>query len=243
MKTNGDCVLPCFWGIVPGKSLWQDVQSSMGYLDLLVRDYPGKAGVIHATTFNLEDDLRNSLSFYEQNGVVQVINFSVKDPTRYAPYYELRNIMEHLGAPAYVAIDLLIGGPGGTPDVAKYYLIIHYGETQNGPWVKMPWVRLNYGGRALKIGNRYRFCPTDLHFEAIGYETPRLTSEGLVLHLQSLESPMTIEELSTAFGKSYYSMPPDIEKSAGVSVQEFYRKIMESDEPACFDTPINFWPG
>lgn len=33
-----------------------------------------------------------------------------------------------------------------------------------------------------------------------------------------------------------------IDEAAGISVEEFYQLFMQTEEPACFDSPHNIWP-
>jgi hypothetical protein len=244
MATNGNCSLPCFWGLIPGENSWSHTQQLLEYLNLPLRRYSREVGVYCKTNLFLENDpmFRGTLTFYEQDEYVKIIGFSSNDPTL-SSYYELQNVMSDLGVPAYIGINLVVGGPTGTPDFTIYDIVIHYGELLEEPWVDRPWARLVYSGTAFKVGERYRFCPTDLELKELG-GTPnnQRFGSGLSLKLQSLQNPVSLEELATISGKDYLSEPPTIEEAVGISVQEFYNQVMGSEDVVCFDTPIEFWP-
>jgi hypothetical protein len=243
MRTNANCVLPCFWGLVPGESKWGIVRNIMAYLRLQVRrPLVGTPGD-YSIAFDLGEGpvIHGSVGFLEQSDIVQVIRFGANDITQ-APSYDLANVMKDLGMPAYVGIDLRIGlseGPPKTPstsEVSSYGIIVAYGDKMGKPWPENPWAIFSYSGGAFKIGDHYRFCPTNLLLKGLVAEkATNWLPKGFRLALQSSESSMNVEELG--------GMPelPDIESATGISLQEFYRRIVEGEEPACFDTPIKFW--
>ena len=244
LQTNGGCALPCFWGITPGESPWQEIQSFSEYLNLSMYNVPGKTGkgFLHSASFSIkgEPTIDGGITFYEEDGIVRVVGVGANHISQ-ATYYRMKNVMRDLGIPAYIGIDLWIKGPSGTPTFAHYSITVWYGEIQ-GYHIEAPWARFNYDAVALKIGDHYRLCPTDPRLETIQRGAPSLDlTSGFGLQLQPPESPMTLEQWKGISGKRI-SEPPDIESSTGVSVQEFYDRIMQSDEPACFDTPIEFWP-
>ncbi len=88
------------------------------------------------------------------------------------------------------------------------------------------------------MGNNYRFCPDNLYLkDLVAEKETAWLPKGFSIELQSPDSPISLEELGGM------SEPPDIKSATGISVQEFYKRIiMESELPVCFDTPIDFWP-
>lgn len=238
LRTNASCLLPCVWGLTPGESSWQQAHDLMTYLGLQVESSSAGTPGEYSVTFDLENGpvIHGGMGFLEKDGIVQVIQLGTGDITQ-SPYYDLRNVIKDLGAPDYVGIDLRIGGQRGDPKVLSVGITIAYEEDMQTPWPKTPWAIFNYEGGAFKIGNHYRFCPTNLFLKGLVAEDKTAwLPRGFYLQLQSPESPLSIEELGGM------STPPRIESATGVSLEEFYRQIMDGGEPACFDTPIEFWP-
>ncbi len=240
MITNGNCSPPCFWGLTPGESPWQDARALLYHLGLKVKGGPyhlGETAGSYRAIINPEQPStsQSEIGFIvREDGIIQLIDFA--SDLNQAPYYSVRNIMNIMGTPAYVGVDLQIGGWGELPDVAPIIIVIAYEEDRQTPWLERPWALFYYYDSAYKVGDKYRFCVANLGGDA---EWP---PDGLVLSLQSPQSAVTVDELAAMAGKPHFSEPPYIEEATGTNVQEFYDLMLRSDESPCFDTPIDFWP-
>ena len=244
LVTNGGCTLPCIWNLNPGESSWQEAQSLMAYMNIPVQTFAREKGNMHFAGFTVDTGLAlldGGPTFYEQDGVVKIISLDTDDITP-APYYQIQNAMGDLGVPAYVGLNLNIKGPMGIPSVAMYDLFVRYGDTPGENGMERLWAELSYSGAAVKRGNSYRFCPTNPTMEGRGGSSASFRiSLAFSLSLQSPDSPMTVDEY-VSISEVEFSEPPDIEAATGVTLQEFYDLILQSDQPPCFDTPIDFWP-
>ena len=245
LVTNGGCTLPCIWKLKPGEISWQEAQGLMAYMNIPVQIFLRESVNSHIAGFSLEENLSSfngGLTFHEQDELVRIIEFGANDITQ-APYYQIQNAIRDLGVPAYVGLDLRIKGPMGTPLVAIYDLIVRYGDTPGENGMERLWAELGYGGIAIKRGNSYQFCPTNPKMEGVSSASVSFRIPlGFSLSLQPPNSPTTVDEFLSLSGRDHLNEPPDIEAATGVSVQEFYDLILQSDQPPCFDTPIEFWP-
>jgi hypothetical protein len=241
MKTNGNCVLPCFWGFNSGEISWSDVRVFLQHMNLKITGGPfhvdGTAGSYNAPfTLTKNAGFRGSLGFFvREDQKVQLIGFSINDLGQ-APYYSARNIMKDLGVPAYIGVELRIGGPTGLTNVASLTIQIAYEENKQTPWLERPWALFYYTGGAHKSGTRYRFCPIDL-----GISDPEWPPDNFSLSLQSPQAALTVDELASLSGRPHFDVLSNIEAATGVSVEDVYNRMLENQGQVCFDTPIDFW--
>ena len=244
LMTNGGCALPCIWNLRPGENFWQEAQGFMAYMNIPVQTFAREKGNTHYARFTVDtglDLLDGGLTFYEQDGLAKIIWLGADDITP-APYYQIQNAMRDLGVPAYVGFDISIKGPMGIPPVAIYDLFVRYGDTPGENGMERLWAELSYSGAAVKRGSSYRFCPTNPTMEGMGGASATFRIPlAFSLSLQSPGSPMTVDEYVSISGRDI-DEPPNIEAATGVSIPEFYDLILQSDQSACFDTPIEFWP-
>jgi hypothetical protein len=156
---------------------------------------PGLVKGHYSVNFSLESPIfRGYFGFIERDGIVQVANFNAGDITQ-APFYDVKNVLRVLGVPAYIGVDL--GSVNLTaPKISSLSILIYYQVACEKLWPEKPWALVGYSGGAIKIGDGYRFCPTDLRLKTIA--SPQQTEWlpwGFGLELQSPQSPMTQEEL------------------------------------------------
>jgi hypothetical protein len=137
LETNGGCELPCWWGITPGVTSWQDTLDFFTHNGIAIRgeqldlNYVADLGYREYRTNMLD------VRFQQENGKVQGISVqSSPDSTpfkedfadawqRYAP----AQILSKFGVPSQVYLGLVTGagclGPGIIP---TYDLWVVYDE-------------------------------------------------------------------------------------------------------------------
>jgi hypothetical protein len=240
MKTNGNCSLPCFWGIEPKEDSWPDFKRLLNRLDLQIQDnlvQTVRETRIYDEEFALEEPyFQGSLSFFvDADNKVKIFGFSGNDLLQ-AQYYSIKSVMGDLGVPTYVGIDLRLGGQKGIPNEVSTTVFIAYDEAPTEYWLGKPWGLFYYTGAAHKFGSRYRFCP-----DSMGVADPAWPPDSFTFTMQPSQSVMNTDELAEVTGRTFMPFFPDFESATGVSVKEFYKTIIENDEVVCFDTPIDYW--
>jgi hypothetical protein len=136
LQTNGNCSRPCFWGIIPSTS---DFDDSVAFLKSLGRK--GLEGIkdsIHYynVTYNYKDELSIGLAFQEHNGNVENINagLGISQGSKISNLewsaYQPDNVIKTYGTPSSIKIGLGEGPDGRisyqlllTYDAAKLYLL------------------------------------------------------------------------------------------------------------------------
>lgn len=234
LKTNAGCHLPCWWGITPGRTSWQETEKILHYLGVTIGQTQLESGVKHHWTL-FEDELSEfNLSFIERempNGIVDTIfvggNFSGKQDQRdfeslwesYAP----KEVMRRYGVPSRILLSTI--GTIGLGDSGKHGYILWIFYDQLG-------FMMRYDGVVADLPT-YHFCPAlkvgvdDIYRIDITLQHP-----DNALPLEWDDSILTTEP----------SRAMSIQDSAGISVEEFYRLFIQDDRPACFDTPHDIWP-
>lgn len=142
LTTNGGCELPCWWGITPGESSWQDANDRFPYLNFQFQ-FPEELG-----------DYDVHLTLTEEGGLVQFIEARgycfPDDCDRFAQdwaRYSLDQVLSRYGAPSRARIALVLPVEPGGP--IYYILYVFYDDLGVG---------LRYMGPAVAQGEVLRTC-------------------------------------------------------------------------------------
>ena len=219
LKTNGDCELPCWWGITPGRTNWAATRQ-------FIMQYDG--GFSYGTGDLDIDDIYIRVVMPEGEGVVESIKVDVEGHYNQLvfeedwKYYSLAQILATYGEPSRVWIQLAAGPvmPGSTMGYGVWLFYDHLGFL------------VCYGGSGVVVQPIYHVCPT-------------LRGPGGIvsirLWLQSPDSKTLLEELAGVTQEQLPYLRP-VEEATGLSVEEFYTLFTQSDGPACFESPRDMWP-
>ncbi len=213
LKTNGNCQPPCFWGISPEKSTFEEALAFFNHIGgggLVKENYKGQV-YFYTNSFRARNQtLPVDLILNIQSGVVQSMEIFVGG--FYEPgvtredwsAYSLKNILSSYGVPSYVgfAIDSPHEPPYDTGLVGYTYVL--YFEQTN--------VVYFYQGGQIKAGNIIRICPLSSDEYA----------SGLWLFL----------------GKNPYGdfkQWVDMTEATSLKVEDFYTRFVDGDEKSCID--------
>jgi hypothetical protein len=99
LQTNAGCRLPCWWGIVPGKTRWEEVHaflSPMLTAESVTNDY--LSFIDPASSWDAEDPMLPNLEMYVRDSIVQDI---LVDPVsgKYLTELDIPHIFEAYGKP------------------------------------------------------------------------------------------------------------------------------------------------
>ncbi len=232
LKYDANCTLPCWWGITPGLSTWDTARELMIYIRLSPRDETKPDGYIYHTTQDIYiNGIKNNVYFRDQNGIVEAIYVTAEatsvdsslDRTYFQTLwrsYSPSQINLNYGAPSriWVAID----GPYETGAFA-YRLYVFYDN--------IGFMVFNQG-IALRINEAnipmYKICPT---------WQDQVWAPILRIYIRPQRSKTSLEELARL--KMNNLKPIDI--ASNISPEEFHRRLLPGNEPACFNTPQEMW--
>lgn len=93
LSNNGGCRLPCWWGITPGRTTWQEARSFLETMSpeiIVLRD--GAYGITYENLpLSLSDSGVGGATVHVDQGIVQTI--------RTAVYYPLEQVLQEYGKP------------------------------------------------------------------------------------------------------------------------------------------------
>jgi hypothetical protein len=118
LKTNGNCNLPCWWGVIPGQSTKNDIHFAFMPFSSIGSEgsFRPKSGGIGFFPISLEDfNINLSLNYQllEPNGQIEIIYVEIRQikGDQYAPYadvfslFSLQEILSAYGPPEDVGLE------------------------------------------------------------------------------------------------------------------------------------------
>ncbi len=221
LANNGNCELPCFLGITPGKTTWAEAK-------LLLEAYsinkPIKYDKSNATATNKQYtasihttkdiglDIKIKLDVNEKD-IVTHIDFNVTAyhggslafDDRHLSRYSLREVFRRHGKPD--AVYLL------PPERAVYAIHIVYEKLK---------LVIGLTGRAKELsGGGYELCPN--------------LGDGDIPTMEiALASPADTIDVKTLIGFPFWEDLPPFEETSGMNINEFYQLMIGDQQPACF---------
>ena len=218
LSTNGRCELPCFWGIVPGETTWEEAQeflapfaNEIAFGDFAYVKEDGKM-IPKATTgarFSVEgypDDL--TVNFLVSNGTITSILIA-HDALKVR--YSLDQLLTELGQPEEVLVYLEPKTPTGKP---WYGFHLYYPAV--GVWAI-------FEGEAEWSGSSIKYCPTT-DAPSPTAVTPRLTFYP--------PGAYTLKEMIGIMFDPPGFVIPSLQEYAGITPEDFYIQLKESG--SCF---------
>lgn len=235
-RTNGDCSLPCWWGIKPGETTWSETEDFLKYLGARTgsnikndgSDFHGTGGF----DYDLEEGIiANRIGFLEMDGQIELIYIyseGYSNPVAFQEQWETYSpdrLLEEYGIPTRVWLESKSSGPVVEGRIAGYTLWIFYDQLG---------FLILYNGYG-EYEPIYHFCPRFDNGEDI---------RSLEMYLQSPDNPNPIEETAGIIGLEIDPHPnvQSIEDATGLSTIDFYNLFIQEDKQACFDTSRDIWP-
>jgi len=243
LANNGDCHLPCLWGITPGQSNYQEARIILiplsGIAETAYFDYtPYPEDDI--TPLYVEDDLRLNarvLYLYGKDSIVSLITFQVLEEqlipdsfgnfdklpvfdsatfAKRVQYYSLSHVLSEQGIPDSVlmhASNLPDPVIAGGMEIALLY-------PEQG-------IAVNYKMLMYNQGKIKKGCPAIAHVDMVLYPPGNPAS-----FFSELEK--------TDWGRVHKGDNP-MEEVTTLSVEEFYQTFRNPTD-TCIETPANLWP-
>lgn len=232
LPTNNNCLLPCWLGITPGKTRWNEARAFFSYLGI---DRMGEVGLENGGIFHPlggfdfeEPTIYHRFSIVEReelvNGIFLVIEGD-RAPVEFQIVWKLYNpgnLLREYGVPSRVWFETQSQSLG---DRHGYELLIAYDNKG---------IIVRYQGLLKQIGTNFQVCP---RFE----EDKDITD--IEVYLQAPDDPQPVEEFGGIADYQFlFDRGKRIEEAAGLSEKQFYELFTQNEQSACFLTPINIWP-
>jgi len=247
LANNGDCRLPCLWGITPGVSTYQEAQSTLlplSSISSLTGFRPEGGAVFPAYTegdLTLNAIVGFNIDTFSNNQIVSRVGFKVweervttdangnwtsKTPIYGLPsfiqrveYYSLSHLLSEQGVPTSVMI--ASSGPGkNRRGSILTHIAVFYPDV--GIWAQYTTLV-----NEKEVGSSIISCPVNAHIEMT------LVPPGNPDSFFSLLD-------KTDWGITKNSYKP-LEEATSMSVEEFY-EIFRNPTDKCIETPVNLWP-
>ena len=223
-----DCLLPCWGGITPGKTSWQEAKqlleqmsgfSNVNVSENISCDFGGCNGV----GWSLYPETVAEGIFYTKfpENTVHLININIQNEgtkkTNFLRNIQLQDVFGWYGAPAVLLFNV-------ETDLAEnrfMELILVYPERQ---------FVIKYIKNTELIGNRIVNCGRDDQMELI-----ILDNKEQLMSLDAINNAVETRDLHL---DARYKT---VEEATGLSMNSFYDAISEFSD-FCISTPVNIWP-
>lgn len=229
LETNGNCELPCWWGIKPGLDTWVSVNELLLYMGAKTGVFEENGNVVHEVAgLNFDQEfISTRVYLIEENDVISAImvhSSGRSEPSNFKNIwtdYSPENILLKYGIPSRVWLYSNSIVNEGTTSYLPYSIWIFY---------DVRGILFRYIG-LVDYQAIYKMCP-------LFGEEGDLVNE-IDIYLQSPDSLHQIELLTDM--KYYGGEPISIEKAAGITPSEFYNMFTNPEKQTCLETPRDIW--
>lgn len=220
-NTNPECLLPCWWGAIPGKTKWAEYRPFIDSFAQSITFFPEQNVFVAIFLVPVEVNYREQLNIgykVDENGTIVEISAAPENISNYAP----TKMMNLYGVPDSVWLTTLSEPREG---VLPFQLVIAY--QQKG-------ISFRYYVKANRIGENVTAC-----FEPgfVEVDRPDLFPAGPRIYLWEPGKPKTVKEISPIPLEIYYPL----EQRTPLTPQTLYEKFSNPDLPPCIDTPAHLW--
>ncbi len=224
IKTKTECDLPCWWGIVPGKTTGKETEQYLNEVGLTAYHYELPDGTTGYSVGGNDFEKENLLSieFYEKSGFVDSIKIrsdghNLEGFQQIWEAYQPRIIIQKYGKPSRIWIRSNYSY--GRSERRAYALLFFYDHLG---------FLIEYSG-VVEFKPTYHICPWTDESEDV---------QVLYLYLQSPDNRRPLEKLTPHLEYPEYVKPIE---AGGLSVDDIYALFLEEEQP-CFDFPGEIFP-
>jgi hypothetical protein len=224
IKTETECELPCWWGIVPEKTTWKEAAHFLNEVGLITYPYEFSEDTIahEIGGDNFEKGIHINVNFYEKSSSVDAIiirsdGSNLKSFLQVWDAYQPQVIIQKYGQPSRIWIRSSYSY--GITKRRGYDLLFFYDQLG---------FLIVYSG-IVEFKPTYHICPWFDQAEDI---------QILHIYLQSPENPRPLERLTPYLEHPEYTKPIE---AGGLSVDDIFSLFLEEEQP-CFDFPGDIFP-
>ena len=221
LENNGECKLPCWWGITPGKTAWAEARQILEKVSLSIGGQ--ESGEVFSVSVHAllpyPHDFAKYMehSYYIENGIVDYIsvyNFDL------APNYYLSNFLATYGQPTEIWMRTY----------SKYEMGLH-------PFL----VDLFYQDKGILI--EYSTGEPLKEFDGKLQNCMVTEMDSPFIHLWSPETKnLSFQEAKKFIDTTNLPEPKPLLEATGMDVKTFYETFRNPETTACLETPKNLWP-
>ena len=215
LENNAGCRLPCWWGIVPGKTTWVEARHFLESFAV----YIGETGGVRVPLPSpYSDATYMEQGYFINNGIVEnirIYNFNL------APNYYLPKFLENYGQPSEVWIQTFSQEEIGQWNFTYYLFYIDKG------------ILIEYG-----LATSIEDAIIDGNLQnCLKY------AESPLIYLWSPEqNKMSFQEAKHKFIPSAnLPEPMSLMDATGMDVKTFFETFKNPDASACIQTPKDLW--
>ena len=221
-EDNGGCRLPCWMGITPGQTTWQEAEAFFQTFSVIENYEPihtklhDEEIVITGHIIHLipgEDSRVWGAGISDQDGIVSMI--SVDPVAARSGGFGLSRILDEIGEP-----DQVYAGFGNFPDVKKAFMMVLYYAKEN--------VFIYYDG-----------VEAEVHDQIVCIQPEDL---DLNLFMWSDQSRFELPDQEFPYQERFSEQvtPKTIEEDIGLDVHTFYTTFVEHDPEDILCAPVNW---
>lgn len=217
LKSNNDYLLPCWWGICPGVTTWEEAWIFLSQFDSDIYTSGASEELLYAYVQVPGSPEITSLGFGSIDLTIKA--GVVQDITAYgfsrAPAYRIDQLLHKVGIPDEVWINTFSSSWGGN---WPFVVVLYYAEQG---------ILASYSTEAELDGENIRGC----------------LERSPSLRLWSPQGDLTFDEAAALFGWDISGAPYSLlEDVSAMDIEAFYYTFSDTSSFPCINTPRAFWP-
>lgn len=221
LQTNGGCMLPCWWGITPGQTSWDEASQFLTSLSAMTIQLDGNVVEVYLDKPDGYPSIEDPYLEYRYNIIDGVVGGMYTYNDDFAEWYNLPNILLDYGAPTYIAISTYRNDFNNSRPTR---LILIYAE--HGFMLEIV--------RFTRISNNDEYveiCPGEGGAHFLYTWTP-----NRVLSFHEIVDPH-VDQITG------WDPPPILlEDATGMNIEKFMDMFVNPAPTDCISTPIELWP-
>lgn len=222
LENNDSYRLPCWWGIMPGKTPWHEASHFLSqFTQVIAQVSPQDKSVLVAfvvLTVSQRISARNLTHTYIVNdGTVETIEINPGETDA----YKLLNFLNSYGVPDQVWISTYRNFYINEGIESLPFIVVLFYPSQG--------IMAVYASGEVSISNN----------QVLGCYSDNITS---LLGLWAPENAMSFAEASKRFRMDAYDLFLPLEEATNMTIEAFYNTFKTSSHSACIKTSTNLWP-
>lgn len=226
LENNGGCQLPCWWGITPGITNWDQarhfletfvIEIKQNWKGTVIIDGVPVQQADYYITYEIERDVKSRIYVLVENGIVEETVIGGRGSQR---SFRLHQLLTNYGPPSDVFIRAHRYTNDGSPppfDFVLYYARNHF------------WAHFRLTGRL--VGDKLEGCPQSID--------PRIW-------VGAPDQEWTLVALfDYVFGPPIPGFPAyptlTLKKATGMDLETFTNIFKDPDNQSCLETPADLW--
>ena len=220
LENNAGCRLPCWWGIIPGKTTWVKAREILENVSLFIggeassKDFYASVSAYLPYPYDFAPYMEQLYGV--KNGVVnyiRVYNFDL------APNYRLSNVLETYGQPTEIWMRTY---SEDQIDIQPFLIDLFY---QNSGIL----IEYSTGDPLAELNGKLQNC------QIIKMDSP-------FIHLWSPEAQaLSFQEAKKFIDTMSLPEPKPLLEATGMDVKTFYETFKNSETNVCLETPKDIW--